>query len=81
MKTITLKVSESVYAEFQRFAVDQDRLVSEIVREAMDYSRKTEIHPVRSLRDSRPTSVKAVLKPWAGRAELLGDRLDPHARD
>lgn len=81
MKTIAVNVSEPGYAEFQRFAVDQDRPTSEIVREAMDYSRQTEIHPVRSLRDSRPTRVKAVLKPWAGRAELLDDRLDPHARD
>ena len=81
MKTITVNVSEPVYAEFQRFAIDQDRPTSEIIREAMEYYRQTKIHPVRSLRNARPASVKAVLKPWAGRGELLDDMFEPHARD
>ena len=47
----------------------------------MEYYRQTKIHPVRSLRNSRPASVKAVLKPWAGRGELLDDMIEAHARD
>lgn len=81
MKAITVNVSEPVYADFQRFAEQQDRPASELIREAMENYRQAKIHPARTLRGSRPASVQAVLKPWNGRAELLDDLLDADARD
>jgi hypothetical protein len=81
MKTITVNVSEPVYVDFQRYAEQQDRATSELIREAMENYRQTKIHPVRTLRDSRPASVQTVLKPWTGRAELLDDLLETNARD
>lgn len=80
MKTITVNVSEPVYADFQRFAEQQDRATSELIREAMENYRQSKIRPARSLRDSRPVSVGAVLKPWTGRSELLDDLLETDAR-
>ncbi len=81
MKTITVNVSEPVYADFQRYAEQQDRATSELIREAMENYRQSKIRPARSLRGSRPASVQAVLKPWTGRAGLLDDLLDADARD
>ncbi len=80
MKTITVNVSEPVYADFQRFAEQKDRPASELIREAMEAYRQTRIHPQRSLRDSRPASIQSVLKPWVGRSELLDDLLESDAR-
>lgn len=78
MKTITLNVSEPVYADFQRHAREQDRPTSELLREAMEFYRQSKIRPARSLRDVKPSSVGAILQPWSSRGELLGDFLDPH---
>ena len=76
MKTITLNVSEPVYADFQRYAQEQDRPTSELLREAMEAYRQAKIRPPRSLRELKPSSVGEVLQPWTGRKELLGDLLD-----
>ncbi len=76
MKTITLNVSEPVYADFQRYAQEQDRPTSELLREAMESYRQAKIRPARSLRDQQPSSVGAVLQPWTGRGDLLDDLLD-----
>ena len=81
MKTITVNVSEPVYADFQRHAEQQDRATSELIREAMEHYRQAKIRPARSLRDSRPASVQAVIKSWTGRSELLDDVLEADARD
>jgi hypothetical protein len=58
MKTITVNVSEPVYADFQRYAEQQDRATAELIREAMENYRQSKIRPVRSLRESRPISVQ-----------------------
>lgn len=76
MKTITLNVSEPVYADFQRFAKEQDRATSELVREAMEDYRRARIRPLRSLREQQPVSLGEVRMPWANRAELLDDFLE-----
>jgi len=76
MKTITLNVSEPVYADFQRYAQEQDRPTSELLREAMELYRQSKIRPVRTLRDIKPSSVGAILQPWANRSELLDDFLE-----
>ncbi len=81
MKTITVNVSEPVYADFQRHAEQQDRATAELIREAMENYRQAKIRLVRSLRESRPVTVQAVIKPWIGRGELLEDLMDSHARD
>ena len=76
MKTITLNVSEPVYADFQRYAQEQDRPTSELLREAMELYRQAKIRPLKSLRDIKPASVGAVLQPWSSRSELLEDFLE-----
>lgn len=81
MKTITINVSEPVYADFQQFAAQQDRTTSELIRESMESYRLAKIRPRRSLRESRPASVGTVTTSWSGRAELLEDLLDANARD
>lgn len=76
MKTITLNVSEPVYADFQRYAQEQDRPTSELLREAMELYRQSKIRPPRSLRNLKPSSVGTVLQPWSSRSELLEDLLE-----
>jgi hypothetical protein len=76
MKTITLNVSEPVYADFQRFAQEQDRPTSELVREAMENYRQAKIRPPSTLRDLKPSSAGKLLQPWQGRSDLLDDLLD-----
>lgn len=77
MKTISLNVSEAVYADFQRYAKEQDRPASELLREAMEAYRRAHIRPLRSLRDQAPpASVGGILKPWSGRGDLLDDMLE-----
>ncbi len=77
MKTITLDVSELVWADFQRYAREQDRPTSELLREAMELYRQSRIRPPRSLRDLKPSSLGAVLQPWSGWGELLEGLLEP----
>ncbi len=76
MKTISLNVSEPVYADFQRYAKEQDRTTSELVREAMENYRQAKIRPARTLRDLRPSSAGSILQPWKGREDLLDDLLE-----
>ena len=76
MKTITLNVSEPVYADFQRYAQEQDRPTSELVREAMENYRLAKIRPHTTLRNLQPSTVGKVLQPWRGRSDLLDDLLD-----
>ena len=80
MKTITLNVSEPVYADFQRYAEQKDRATAELIREAMENYRQAKIRPIRSLRDLRPASVQTIIKPWTGRGELLEDVMEADAR-
>tara|TARA_R110002072_G_scaffold266854_1_gene425804 strand:- start:167 stop:412 length:246 start_codon:yes stop_codon:yes gene_type:complete len=80
MKTITINVSEPVYADFQRHAKEQDRPTSELIRESMEAYREKKIRPRRTLRDLRPASVGEVIQPWTGRSELVDDLLDSRAR-
>lgn len=81
MKAVTINVSEPVYADFQRYAQEQDRSTSELIREAMENYRQTRIRPVRSLRGIRPASVGAVLQPWTSRSELVEGLMDADVRD
>lgn len=76
MKTITLNVSEPVYADYQRYAKEQDRPAAELLREAMEAYRRAKIRPPSTLRDQQPVSVGEVLVPLTGREGLLDDLLD-----
>jgi hypothetical protein len=80
MKTITINVSEPVYADFKRYAALQDRPTSELIRESMEVYRDMKIRPRRSLREIRPATIGAVAQTWSGRADLVDDLLDSRAR-
>ena len=79
MKTITINVSEPVYFDFQRFAKENDRPTSELIREAMDQYREKKIQGRGSIHHSEPAHVGTVLRPWKGREDLLEGFFD--ARD
>jgi hypothetical protein len=80
MKAITIHVSEPVYADFQRYAQQQDRPAAELIREAMEAYRQANIRPSRSLCDLRPASIGTILQPWGGRSDLVDDLMDDHVR-
>ena len=79
MKTITINVSEPVYVDFQRFARENDRTTSELIREAMDQYRDKKIQRSSSIVQSQPAHVGDILKPWKCREDLLEGYFD--ARD
>jgi hypothetical protein len=39
----------------------------------MELYRQSKIRPVKTLRDIKPSSVGALLRPWSSRSELLDD--------
>ncbi len=76
MKTITINVSEPVYADFQKYAREKDRPTSELIREAMEAYRETRIRPRPSVLDGAPASVGKVRRTWRSRGDLTGDLFD-----
>lgn len=76
MKTITVNVSEPVYADFRQASSRLDRPTSELIREAMEQYRRAHLQPRRDLRDFRPRSLGAVLKPLEPGEDLLEAMLD-----
>jgi len=80
MKTITVNVSEPVYADFQAYAQKTDRKASELIREAMELFRQQHMHRRTSLKDRRPASVGGPIQPITAESDLLGAMLDD-ARD
>lgn len=79
MITITINVSEPVYVDFKRFAKENDRTTSELIREAMDQYRDKKIQRSSSIVQSQPAHVGNILKPWKSREDLLEGYFD--ARD
>ncbi len=75
MKTVTINVSEPVYRDFQRFAEENDRTSSELIREAMEDYRERRIRAQPSLKNSRPVSVGRILMPLASQDDILGEML------
>jgi hypothetical protein len=71
MKTITINVSETVYREFQEHARVCDRTTSELIREAMELYWRERIRQRPSLRDWKPISVGAVLRPLTREDDIL----------
>ena len=76
MKTITIKVSEPTYRDFQAYAKAHDRTAAELIRQAMEEYRKNHLRPDSSLRDLQPASVGKVLRPLTPDDDLLGEMLD-----
>ncbi|OPZ72588.1 MAG: hypothetical protein BWY82_01360 [Verrucomicrobia bacterium ADurb.Bin474] len=76
MKTITVNVSEPVYADFQQHARKVDRKASELIREAMELYRQVHMQRSSSLRDRRPVSVGGPILPLTADDDLLGDMLN-----
>jgi hypothetical protein len=76
MKTITINVSDPVYAEFRRAARAMGRPTSELIREAMEEYRRTRLTPRSSLQHFRPVSVGHVLRPLDGNDDLLDEMLN-----
>ena len=78
MKTITINVSEPVYAEYRRAARAMGRPTSELIREAMEAYRRSHLAPREDLRQFQPVSLGRVLQPLSADddllAEMLGDR-------
>ncbi len=76
MKTITINVSEPVYAEYRRAARAMGRPTSELIREAMEAYRRTHLVPRDDLRQFQPVSLGRVLQPLASGDDLLAEMLD-----
>jgi len=76
MKTITINVSEPVYAEYRRAARLMGRPTSELIREAMEAYRRTHLTPREDLGQFQPVSLGRVLQPLAPGDDLLAEMLD-----
>lgn len=76
MKTITINVSEPVYAEFQAASKSTGRPASELIREAMELYRRERLRPVGDLAAFRPRSAGRPLRPLTADYDLLDEMLD-----
>jgi hypothetical protein len=75
MKTISVNVSEPVYADFMEHAKRTDRTAAELIREAMDLFRIQRIRPRTSLTALKPLHLGKSLRPVSSRDDLLGEML------
>jgi hypothetical protein len=75
MKTISVNVSEPVYADFMEHAQRTDRTAAELIREAMDLFRIQRIRPRTSLTRLKPLHLGKSLRPLSSRDDLLGEML------
>jgi hypothetical protein len=76
MKTITINVSEPVYAEFRRAARAMGRPTSELIREAMEAYRREHLMPRRDLTAWSPASLGSVLRPLQRDEDLLDEMIE-----
>jgi hypothetical protein len=76
MKTITINVSEPVYAEFRAASRAMGRPTSELIREAMELYRRERLKPRRDLTGFMPRSAGPVLQDLANDTDLLADMLE-----
>ena len=75
MNTITINVSEPVYAELQQASKAMGRPTSELIREAMEHYRNEKLYPRRSIKDFRPRSAGKVLRPLDSQNDLLEEMI------
>ncbi len=76
MKTITVNVSEPVYAEYRRAARAMGRPTSELIREAMEAYRREHLMPRQDLAAWSPASVGRVLRPLGPEDDLLDEMVE-----
>ncbi|MDT8320544.1 MAG: ribbon-helix-helix protein, CopG family [Xanthomonadales bacterium] len=76
MKTITINVSEPVYAEFQAASKAAGRPTSEMIREAMEMYQRERLRPICDLTGFRPRSAGRVLRPLTAADDLLDEMLE-----
>jgi hypothetical protein len=76
MKTITINVSEPVYAEYRRAAAAMGRPTSELIREAMEAYRHSILTPRHDLSGFTQVSLGVTLKALEVEDDLLDDMLD-----
>ncbi len=76
MKTITINVSDPVYAEFRRAARAMGRPTSELIREAMEDYSQSRLKPRNHLRHFEPLSVGRVLHDLSQEDDLLEEMLE-----
>jgi hypothetical protein len=77
MKTITIRVSESVYEVFRRASKSSGRPIAELMREAMESYRRHHLTPRGDLRGFLPRSMGKVLEPLSRDDDLLDEMLHP----
>ncbi|MFN2323038.1 MAG: ribbon-helix-helix protein, CopG family [Trueperaceae bacterium] len=75
MKTITINVSEPVYAEFRTAARAMGRPTSELIREAMEAYRRDHLVARRDLTAWSPASLGGVLRPLRRDDDLLDEMI------
>lgn len=75
MKTITINVSEPVYAEFRAAAEVRGRPTAELIREAMELYRSERLRPHGSLLNFTPRSAGQVLMDLSSDDDLLDEML------
>jgi len=76
MKTITINVSEPVYAEFRAASRAMGRPTSELIREAMELYRRERLSPREDLTRFMPRSAGRVLQDLTNDADLLAEMLE-----
>lgn len=76
MKTITINVSEPVYAEFRSASKSLGRPTSELIREAMEVYRQERLRPRRDLSGFHPRSAGRVKEDLGQNDDLLDEMLD-----
>jgi hypothetical protein len=75
MKTITINVSEPVYAEFKEASRVAGRPTSELIREAMEFYRVERLHPRGNLADFRSRSAGRMKSDLNPSDDLLDEML------
>lgn len=79
MKTITINVSEPVYAEYRRAATAMGRPTSELIREAMEAYRERILTPRHDLSSFAPVALGVTLQTLSAEDDLLDESLHSSA--
>ena len=75
MKTISVRISQSVYEDVVRHARRTGRNAAELIPEAMKLFRDQRIRKRTSISALKPVDLGKTLRPLNGRADLLGEML------
>lgn len=75
LKKVTVAVSESVYREFQERAWRDERTVSELIREAMEYYARERLRQSQSVLEFQPFNLGKMKKPLSRKDDLLAEMI------